>query len=228
LPYALRDPITGKQVDFNLRRIVDPQRSVIAEEGELSVYFPEGAAFEPTPLNIRRVPASAGMYSDVYEVGWREIPLRAPYVLSMKPNQPGRPEHMVIAKKDARGRWVFLAKEYDEKGYLHAAASAFGSFCVMADSAAPRIRPLNFNAGSQISGEQNTLVLEVLDDFSGVDAQKLIGTIDGKWVLFEYDAKSNSISHQLRPRPWPGVHELEIIAYDQANNLGSARFSIYF
>ena len=228
LPERIVDPITGKEVVLGLQRTIFPSQNAVIQMGEAEVYFPVQAVFDTLPLQVKRRPGNGDMYSDIYDVGTTEDPLRSAFVLNLKAERPGRPEHMVIAKLDAYGRWVYLGKEVQPNGRIYAASPLFGSFCVMADSLAPMVKAVNFESGGNVSGGQSSLDLEVWDDFSGINAQKLMGTMDGRWILFEYDAKRNLISHPLLERPEPGQHELEVLAYDNANNLRTARFLLYF
>lgn len=228
LPEAIRDPYTGKTIPFYRHKRVLPQRSSTIEEGELRVYFPLNAVFDTLPVQVRQVQADPGMYSDIYEVGSTELPLRGAYSLSFRPKRVGRPEHLVVASRDALGRWAYLGNEWQADGSLSAATGSFGAFCVMADSVPPQLNPLNFADGTSIPPGQARLDLQIKDAFSGIDAQRLLGTLDGRWILFEYDAKSNTLSHPLRQRPSPGMHSLELFVYDRANNLQAATFSLYF
>lgn len=228
LPEAIRDPYTGKTLPFYRHKRVLPHRATRIEEGELQVYFPAQAVFDTLPVQVRQVQRDPGMYSDIYEVGSTEQPLRGAFSLGFRPAQPGRPEHMVVASRDAYGRWSYIGNEWEKDGTLHAASGTFGAFCVMADSLPPSLSPMNFSDGANIPPGQARLDAQVKDGFSGIDAQRLLGTLDGRWILFEYDAKSNTISHPLRQRPAPGMHTLELFVYDRANNLQSATFSLYF
>jgi Peptidase family M23 len=228
LPEAIRDPYTGKTIPFYRHKRVLPQRSTKIEEGELQVYFPAHAVFDTLPVQVRQVQRDPGMYSDIYEVGHVELPLRGAYSLGFRPRHPGRPEHLVVASRDILGRWSYLGNEWNQDGALTASASSFGAYCVMADSVPPVLSPLNFSDGGSIPSGQDRLSLQVKDSFSGIDAQRLHGTIDGRWVLFEYDAKNNQISHPLKQRPTPGTHSLELFVYDRANNLSAATFSLSF
>jgi hypothetical protein len=228
LPEAIRDPFTGKTIPFYRHKRVLPQRSTTIEEGELQVYFPLNAVFDTLPVQVRQVQPDPGMYSDIYEVGNTAQPLRGPYSLVFRPRRSGRPEHLVVASRDAVGRWAYLGNEWSSDGTLSAATSTFGAYCVMADSVAPSLSPLNFSDGATVPASQSRLELQAKDVFSGIDSQRLYGTLDGRWILFEYDAKSHTLSHPLRDRPTQGMHSLEIFVYDRANNLQSAAFSLYF
>jgi hypothetical protein len=98
----------------------------------------------------------------------------------------------------------------------------------MADSIGPRIKQLNFENGSTIAGSQATLRLQVTDNFSGINSQKILCTIDGRWELFEFDAKTSTISHRLRSRPGGERHVLQVMVYDNAGNLSEAAFTLFY
>ncbi|HHG86189.1 MAG TPA: M23 family metallopeptidase, partial [Bacteroidetes bacterium] len=227
-PERIVDPVTGKQLDFHLRQTVLPEKNNIVEYGELQTYFPYTAVFDTLPLRIQRKTGNNNMYSDIYEIGSQEVPLLKAFVLNFEPKHSGNPQHLIIAKKSRAGTWRFLGNEIKEDGGIYASSSTFGTFCVMADSSSPRIKPLNFSDGSTIPGSQTSLRLKVTDNFSGIQNQKILCTLDGRWVLFSFDAKTSSIRHRFRTRPGPGQHRLEVMVYDNANNLAKKTFNLYF
>ena len=146
----------------------------------------------------------------------------------MRPNKKGREQHMVIAKKNRSGNWSFLGRERNDDGSIYASSGFFGTFCVMADSTSPRISPTNISDGATVTSSQHSIRLKVTDNFAGIDSERIHCTLDDRWILFEYDAKTASITHRLRERPSPGKHKLHVMAYDNANNLAEKSFYLYF
>lgn len=228
LPEVAKDPITGKSVRFDLVETVLPDKNNIVESGELQMYFPYSAVFDSLPLHVKRIPGRNNMYSDIYEVGNKMDPLFKSFVLNFRPDSRINPNHAVIATKSRSGSWRFLGKDMNEDGSIYASSGYFGSFCVMADSASPRITARGFSDGSTIPTGQKTLRLLIQDNFAGIDSDRIIGTLDDRWILFEFDAKSSTISHKLRTRPSSGKHELHLMVYDNANNLAEKTFTLYF
>lgn len=228
LPSKISDPLTGKSLNLFFRETILPDKNNIVSHGELQSYFPYTSVFDTLPLHIRSYPRQAGMYSDIYEVGDTDIPLFKSFVLNFKPNSPGNPTHMVIARKNKAGRWNFLGQDTNEDGSIYASSKNFGTFCVMADSTPPVIRPSNLSDGATIPGNQTSLRLRITDNFAGIDSGKILCTLDDSWTLFEYDAKSASITHRLKTRPTPGRHRLHVMVYDNANNLAESTFYLYF
>ncbi len=228
LPELARDPITGKSIRFDLAETVLPDKNNIVESGELQMYFPYAAVFDSLPLHVKRYPRQSTMYSQVYEVGNMMDPLFKSFVLNFRPDQEMDPTHAVIARKGSSGGWYFLGKDVNEDGSIYASSGSFGSFCVMADSTSPVISSKGFSDGSTIPSTQNTLSLRIEDNFAGIDSDRIIGTLDDNWVLFEFDAKTSTIAHRLRQRPTSGKHKLHLMVYDNANNLAEKTFYLYF
>ncbi len=228
LPELVRDPFTGKSVRFHFTETILPGKNNIVESGELQMYFPYGAVFDSLPLHVRRYPRQSNMYSQVYEIGSKGDPLFKSFVLNYRLNNKIDPTHAVIARKSESGGWQFLGKNINEDGSIYASSGSFGSFCVMADSTPPSISPKGFSDGSTIPGTQNTLRIRIRDNFAGIDSDRIIGTLDDHWILFEFDAKTSTISHRLRQRPASGRHKLHLMVYDNANNLAENTFHLYF
>lgn len=228
LPKEIKDPITGKAIGFNLVETILPDKNNIVELGEVQLYFPYAAVFDSLPLHIRRSRGEAGMASDIYEIGRKSNPLFKSFVLNFRPNGKVNESHAVVAKKSRSGRWSFLGKELNEDGSIYASSGYFGTFCVMTDSISPTISAKGFSNGSTIPAGQSSLRLKIQDNFAGIDSGRILGTIDDRWVLFEYDAKTNTITHKLRERPRAGGHTLRMMVYDNANNLAEKAFTLYF
>lgn len=228
LPQKIQDPITGKSIDFHYRETVLPDKNNIVEFGGLKCYFPYAAVFDSLPLHIRRFPGNRNMYSDIYEIGNREDPLFKSFVLNLYPEPGAREQHMVLATQNRSGRWKYLGKDINEDNSIYASSGSFGTFCIMADSTAPLIRPSNIKDGGTIGAGQKTLRIRITDNFSGIDSQRILGTLDDRWILFEFDAKTSSITHRLKERPGKGAHNLHLMVYDNANNLAEKSFKLYF
>jgi hypothetical protein len=90
----------------------------------------------------------------------------------------------------------------------------------MADTLPPRITPVLFAADMR---RKNTMVFRINDDFavSGTaDNLNYRGTIDGKWVLFQYDKKRNRLAYTFDERVEKGEHTLRLVVRDDRGNEG--------
>jgi hypothetical protein len=90
----------------------------------------------------------------------------------------------------------------------------------MADTIPPRITPVVFAADMR---RKNTMAFRILDNFaiSGTaDNVTYRGTIDGQWVLFEFDKKRNRLTYAFDERVGKGQHTVRITAKDDRGNVG--------
>lgn len=228
-PRKVEAPQGGTLAEFYFKDELQPGRNTLLTVEEMQCLIPEEAALSRGPLALRKRPPVSGAYSALYELGHPDIPLGASFLLSFRPAQPGPSRYMFIARRnDDNAKWEFAGARRDESGALQALAYQMGSFCVMADSTPPSITPVNFRVGRRLSSAQSTLRIKVSDDLSGVDSRAIYGYIDGVWVLFEYDLKSRTITHNFRNRPPAGTHRLEVEVSDKLGNRRKAEWSLLF
>ncbi len=103
-----------------------------------------------------------------------------------------------------------------KKGWVQGKVRSFGDFSVALDTTAPKIVPLNISPGKNLK-RQKTIRLKVSDDLSGV--KTFNGSIDGEWVLMEYDPKAPSLTHDLSDRPREkGTHRFKLVVTDERGN----------
>ncbi len=226
-PIFVHDPLAGHKVDFNIRQVVSSSHDNLVKEDEVQLFLPAGCVFDSLPLHVKRRPGASSSYTDQYEIGDQDQPLFKPFVLNFAPRKAGDMSHMVVARRQG-GTWVYVGREPRDDGGIQASASDFGTFCVMADSIGPKVKPVNFKEGASIPENQKTISLSISDEFSGINSEKILCTIDGNWELFAYDAKNATITHTLRTRPGGQQHRLQVMAFDNANNLTQVVFTITY
>ncbi len=91
-----------------------------------------------------------------------------------------------------------------------------GQFFLAKDTIAPKIVSVNFTEGKWISN-QKTLQFKISDNLSGINSYK--GYINNKWVLFEYDYKTNTITHEFDDLYLiEGRNEFKLIVSDNVGN----------
>lgn len=159
--------------------------------------------------------SSAGHYSLVHSLQPSLTPLHEYFELSIRAE--GLPEELrekaFIGRCDLNnvvvnygGRW---------KGdFLSAKVKTFGDFVIMTDLTPPEIRPINFSS-RHVPGQ--TLKFKIRDDIAG-GGLKYEGSIDGNWILMEYDAKNNLLTHVLEKELGRGRHELRLLVTDAMGN----------
>ncbi|MBL4654608.1 MAG: M23 family peptidase, partial [Bacteroidia bacterium] len=99
----------------------------------------------------------------------------------------------------------------------------FGNFYIDIDTIPPKIKPLNIYENKDM-GRNDRIKIRIKDNFSGIKSYK--GTIDGKWVLMEYDAKNSLLTHYFDTRTATGEHTFVIKVIDKKGN--SSKYSVVF
>src|SRR5690606_23396277 len=83
------------------------------------------------------------------------------------------------------------------------------------DTIAPKIELLNYNKATS-SFPKHKIEVKITDDLSGI--QSYDGYINDQWVLFDYDAKVNLLTHTF-DQDWKGENTLRMSVKDVKNNV---------
>ncbi|MDX2135594.1 MAG: M23 family metallopeptidase [Saprospiraceae bacterium] len=183
--------------------------------------LPKGVLYENLLFHYHTTPDnSLKTYSSVHHVHYETTPAHQYFDLALRPY--GLPAELqakaVIAKCDTR-KPVNCGGALRSDGMLYTRVRNFGDYCVMVDDVAPTITPVLFSENMR---GQEKFVFRITDNFeTEAQARNLHyrGAIDGKWVLFEFDAKRDRLSHTFDKNVAPGEHVLRLEVFDDRNNL---------
>jgi hypothetical protein len=64
--------------------------------------------------------------------------------------------------------------------------------------------------------KQETLSFKISDNLSGIRSYR--GTLNGKWILMDFDAKSNLLVYAFDDRIKPGKNNLRLVVRDAVGN----------
>ena len=148
-------------------------------------------------------------------------PVHTAYTLEIM--APELPEHLrdkaTLGMLGSKGSLSWAGGSWNGQAVV-SSLRTFGEFVVTVDTVGPSIRPLNIQAGSNMAGS-GEIRIRIQDDFSGIRSYR--GTIDGEWVLFEYDAKFNLLRHRFERDLPRGPYELVLQVTDNKDNVSERR-----
>lgn len=239
LQYIVKD-VNGNRSTLNFRIQRNNQSIILQKRNEgiklfkftdsteyitdkMKVAIPKGVLYSDINLKYsvtNSVPA--GAYSIIHNIHTRLIPAHKNYHLWIKPDV-AIPEYLLNKAVIVDNRGIYQGGIYDN-GFIKASPRTFGSFYIKVDIAAPIIRPLNISDGKSMAG-MSKISLKLSDNLSGIRSFK--GTIDGQWVLFEYDLKTSTLWHTFEEGLSPGKHLLQFIATDMKMNTSSYNATFY-
>lgn len=187
------------------------------ETDSVIVDIPNGALYSDLDFDFKVGNKPAGAYSARYKIHSRYTPLQKTYALKIKPGRlPKKLESKaLIAQVNTQtGKFTSVGGWY-ENGWVIATPIVFGNFCVVADTIAPSIHSLSIK--NDILQESQKIRFKITDDLSGI--KTYTGTIDNKWVLFEYDAKRDLLEYNIDNHLKRGQkHLLELTVEDAKGN----------
>ena len=156
--------------------------------------FKEGTFYSDFWMDFQSTASNNLFFSPVYQLHHDNMPVQKYYALKIKPDK--LPERLrdkaLIAIIDEKSGHKWAAGGNYENGWITTEVRRLGRFAVTVDTVAPVITPLNIQNRKTLL-DKRKISFKITDNFSGID--NFTGTIDGKWVLFEYDSKHNLIEY---------------------------------
>ena len=192
------------------------------------ITIPKGALYDTLRFKYSEVVSGNRFFRTIYEIHNRYTPVQVPFTLSLKPDTiiSGMESKLIIVRVNERGMISGAGGAYNN-GFVTGSISSFGSYAVAIDTVPPVIRANGLVDNADLS-QRTELRLWITDNLSGI--KDYTGMIDGKWVLFEYDAKNNLIFYRFdQQKTTKGTnHRLELTVSDNKNNVTYLARSFYW
>jgi len=211
-------PIKGKKPKETLENYeLNPNEYIIAskstklEEGNVTVNFYPNTFYENFYINFSARNDTLRLHKDV-------IPLMKNFTIQFDISNYAveDKEKLFIAKLYGyyqRPRYI-STKRIGNK--LSARSKTLGNFTLASDTINPTITPLNFRNGQWIS-KLNKLKVKITDDLSGISNYR--ATINGKWVLMEYEYKKNLLTYDFDDnKSVTGENKFKLVVTDNVGN----------
>jgi hypothetical protein len=210
-------PTTPEPDDWCL---VYNRKNIYADKG-ITMDIPKGNLYSNVCCSIDTL-SNYTPFAPLYRIGER-IPLHTycPLVLTItNDTYPDKSKYGVVHNWNGKRNW--LGGHYIN-GQLKLGVRELGDFSIETDTIPPIIRATNetkWTARKRIS-------FKITDNLSGIASYR--GTLDGKFVLFEYDAKTNSLFCKYdSERMKTGAQQLMLIVADGAGNQSEFTKTIVF
>ena len=190
-------------------KLIEPRLDYTLTLNDKELYFPKKTFFENAIIQIEEAKNSIS-------IGPNLFPFDNPYEIQFKTNEEDsiKLRQTFIAKKTEK-KISFLPTTLD-KGHWKTKVKDMGNFTLARDSVAPKISPSNFRPNQWLS-KLKYIKVNISDDFSGIKSYR--GTINGKWVLFEYEPKRKLLTYDFSDKVFEQAkHELELEVEDNVGN----------
>lgn len=210
-------PIHGKKGDVMIPKsekkwtdVVYANYATSLTKGKFLVYFPIGALYEDAYLEINAQGDTIHLHKD-------EVPLHKSITLTADISQYAAEdrEKLYIGLIRYRGAPRYVpSRRSGEK--LSATLRNFGKYTIAQDVTPPRVTPVNFSEGKWMSNE-SFLKVRIDDSESGISAYR--ATINGKFILMEYEYKTKTLTYDFSDNVIQDAeNNLKLVVIDNTGN----------
>jgi len=185
----------------------------------ITINIPGKSIYEDLTLSYKALKPLITTCSVIHQIHYQEVPLHNYIDLSVAVDSGFvKYGNKLLLAKIRPGKSPSAAGGKYEAGKISARVREFGNYAVMADTAAPVIKPLNISEGKNIA-KQATIRISISDNLSGIDTYN--AWLNNKWILMDYDAKNRLLQYKIDERLTKGSNEFLIKVVDACGNTGT-------
>lgn len=209
---------TGKLLSYTTNNIF--------RTDDLIFEVPGKAIYDTLYFDYKVLPALNNSFSKVHQLHYDFVPLQTWCILLIKPDTlPAElQDKALIAKIDNNNEFTSVGGEWED-GYIKTRIREFGEYCILTDTTPPEIIPLNISNNKNIA-KQNTIRIKITDELSGINSYR--GTLNGKWILMEYDEKNDLLIYTFDERFQKGENIFELTVTDNNNNVNCYTIKLFY
>ena len=178
--------------------------------------IPNDALYEDLDFEYSSEAPVAGTFARLHRVHNEDTPLHTNCSLSIKPVSLPKDlaSKAVIVSVEPGHRFASKGGQW-ENGFLKTQVREFGDYSIAVDNEPPVIRPINIKPGKNVS-RQGSIILKISDNLSGIKSYR--GTMNGKWILMDYDAKSGLLTYLIDEHMPKGKNAFNLVLTDAVGN----------
>lgn len=193
--------------------------NMIRTEG-LYMHMPAGTLYEDLYLQYDVSPENSdGYYSDVHHIHEPTTPVHSYFDLGLRPTKPIPAElKSKVFVAYCNGNSVVNCGGTWQDGLLMTKVQQFGNYCIMADTKAPNISPVNFRYNMTGRSNMRFRISDNIATAANVADLSYNARVDDQWILMEFDKKSASLTHEFDDHIGKGEHTLKIVLKDAVGN----------
>ncbi|MDT0557442.1 M23 family metallopeptidase [Ichthyenterobacterium sp. W332] len=220
-------PILGKykapkpiQTELSSQYFIHADQVASLKDQDVSVYIPNGTFYDDFHIDF-------SVRSDTLTLHRDEIPLQKSLTITydISSYEGEDKSKLYIARLFGYKRtpsYVYTTKKGD---LISARTKLLGTFTLEADLEKPIIKPINFQNRKWVS-KLTKLKVKIEDEDSGISNYR--ATINGKWILMEYDYKTDLLVYDFEDNViQDSENNLKIIVTDNVGNSSTFEATFY-
>lgn len=182
----------------------------------LLLNIPKGVLYEDTYFQYEETKGTSKIVSSIYWLHNHFTPLHKKMTLVLKNRKltPYQKSKALIVSTTDKRSWYAEGGKWNGDN-ISVRTRSFGGYAIALDTVAPCITPINIYSNANMTNKWS-ITLKMTDNLSGIDSYR--GTVDGKWVLMEYDAKNDKLSYFFDRKVSAGDHTFKLVVKDEVGN----------
>ncbi|MEO1009991.1 MAG: M23 family metallopeptidase [Bacteroidota bacterium] len=189
----LKIPVEGKALPLKKERVqkktdyyVIAQKPNNFDLGAAKVYFPANTFYDDFYLDLEKG-------KDTVKIHNNTVPAHRNFTITFDASKYSKEERkqLFVARLDKKLNPNYTST-YKRGTTFTTRTRYLGTYTLARDSIGPVIRTKNFKE-KQWLNNYRYLALQISDDLSGIDTYS--ATLNGKWILMEYEPKTNTLTH---------------------------------
>jgi hypothetical protein len=205
-----------------------------AEDGKAEVRVDPGIVYQDMDLSIKRADVNKSprhkVVGEIYTVEPSTVPLNGFARISLKYAEEGcDPRKLGLYELTQGGWWRSISQDLDTAGKtLSGKVRYFSTYALLEDTKPPVIKRVSPRDGRKFKQRRPKIEAVLKDDLSGVASDlDILVTVDGEWMIPEYDPETGLLTTRPRSPLSFGKHELLISVKDRAGNREEARRNFF-
>jgi Peptidase family M23 len=217
--WALRSEPMESLAEAAFQYALPFQESSRIETGDFYFNLPAGALYEDLRLRYHTTQEqSSGFFSSVHHLHHDATPLHRYAEIGLAPyGVPADRQDKAIVARCGDGHPVNCGGTWKNDRVVTRIRD-FGDYCVMLDETPPTIVPVVFDADMRSKSSMSFRITDNFPTDAQADGLRYRGTVDGQWILFEYDRKRDRLTHTFDGRIGTGEHQLRLTVRDDRGN----------
>jgi hypothetical protein len=186
------------------------------ERPNLKLSVPGEAVYEEFNFNYDLSLPLTGNFAGVHQLHNNFTPLHTWCSLSIKPEKlPAKLQSKAVIVSVSPGNKYSSLGGTFEDGWITTKIRDFGNYTVRVDTIPPVIKAVNIGPNKNVS-KQSSILMKISDNLAGIKTYR--GTLNGKWILMDYDAKNSLLKYSFDDRIKPGKNLFVLTVTDGVGN----------
>ncbi len=161
------------------------------------------------------LPMEKGRFSRIHRLHDELTPVHTFFQVQITPDSlPDQPEKLLLARIDRDGKYIPYGGKWTGTS-IAASIRSLGDYVILIDTVPPVITAVNIESG-KIGDGRRTVKIKIRDEISGIRHYR--ATLNGSWLLMDYDAKNDLLTYEIDDRLKAGVNIFRLEVIDQRDN----------